>query len=1488
MESKWLGRGALAALVFSVCGSSGLISGCAEERDPINRVQQGALAKSFFLGPNLEDYRDDPEFRTKAFNIDSGANTDSHVGAIGGASAIERVRWEVTENMLFARRSYQESPGADNRGLPRKEVSPGKWEFPTKATGTIVAAFKIQNHFDIRRAYNSATGEEQNVIEENSSDRPWYKREYMRVDWSKNMADSTSGDTSWVFGGGSDVTAIEYSQTDENDEDRPHFEVQSGYFDITNKYQLKPGGGSYGIPECVLVGFFNGTTSFDCTPVEVKARTSFQRLTGDEDFEPFEENKAFRDIVGNWGNAGNNFNREYGGAPITAWDPQYGYTDSNTKTFYSIHNIWAQSHLAAQCTSNADDNKDGIADECEGPSSSAGLHHGSQCDEYIGRCTIPVRDRKVKTNAYWLNVDAPQDLTDPTDASGNKTGDGPIEENTVTWNQIFKVAVAYRREVECRRTNDGSRDDCHAEFFAGTGPDSKQMVKFGGWGLDTPTEQEVDKNPDTGKDTPIIATCHNPVRSYDLPSCGKPGEVIRLGDIRKNYAIYWPYASRAPYGGVASIAGDPVTGEMLGVTATIMMRSATIAAAQQRDIIALANGDLKVDDLIQGVQAANYAKHVKDGKVVDGMTQAATPAELAQAVKNIDHRAIQLAVGNNPDQLNKMSPIDAQINAMNLRIKESPTGEHIAKENARLQELMKGVQNTEYKTQLANRGLYRIVAESQDKSSAVYNAIKTFADQDPERMQDILDQYQANLGAKGVCFADGLQNAGAGSIYQASLAPYFKKLYGDLDPIERGVKVYQDLLRESIKGIAFHEIGHSLGLRHNFGSSWDALNYTPQYWQLRTNEGKSTKECTEPRQGGADNCMGPRYMDPLTDDEEGLAGEPRPGIEYFANTSTMEYQIERFGETVGAGLYDVHAMKTLYGRVLETFDSSQVPYDEAQLFAVKMLSQGIAKDLILDTTKGYGLHYTRGAMKAKVFDQKRDCRPATDEEIATAKWRIVHGEICSPSPKNHLAYEDMKSDPISFKLKGLGTIPIGADGVRWKGLDYPLDLADKQRQPVIRWQYRYAEDYSRGGYIHGKMFDSGADVYEITMNVIRSFDAKYPWSYFRRQNKEFAWWSLPAGISNNTYARMRAYHWSTTTDIGRSQPATLEDDNQNRPSVMASREMFKFLQRSLLHPEPGAYGYGEDSIRRTSTRAGAQPIMDVLSDSEAKEVGSVIGTLGIIDGRYVGIDFDNGLGGSWDYQRYPGHAGFDEEKALAFRELVDSRPTLSTISRDNTLDGRDPYISFRTDTPEALDRLIGGILSEDWETVAPSLAEDGVSIKTLDILNPDPSAITRNDRPIVFPNMGYSNQLATGIYTLIYSRFSTDMVMAQKMRIKADGDAGPTIANPIGFRDPITGIRYVAQSYGTETIPGRGAVEKGIASRMIQRANELGERAWAVESTSGTGEHTWTMSNGGPSVIDDAAAKEARRYIGLLDAMRQVGNVYGNGPLGGGGGGGGE
>ena len=46
------------------------------------------------------------------------------------------------------------------------------------------ALYALESHFDVRHSFNPTTGEELNVVEENSTDRPWSLRQYMRVDWS--------------------------------------------------------------------------------------------------------------------------------------------------------------------------------------------------------------------------------------------------------------------------------------------------------------------------------------------------------------------------------------------------------------------------------------------------------------------------------------------------------------------------------------------------------------------------------------------------------------------------------------------------------------------------------------------------------------------------------------------------------------------------------------------------------------------------------------------------------------------------------------------------------------------------------------------------------------------------------------------------------------------------------------------------------------------------------------------------------------------------------------------------------------------------------------------------------------------------------------------------------------------------------------------------------------------------------------------------------
>ena len=67
MSSKWTRRMGLVAIAGAIVYGS---VGCAQERDPINRVQSSALSKHFYVGADLSNPTDDPEFYMRNTVID--------------------------------------------------------------------------------------------------------------------------------------------------------------------------------------------------------------------------------------------------------------------------------------------------------------------------------------------------------------------------------------------------------------------------------------------------------------------------------------------------------------------------------------------------------------------------------------------------------------------------------------------------------------------------------------------------------------------------------------------------------------------------------------------------------------------------------------------------------------------------------------------------------------------------------------------------------------------------------------------------------------------------------------------------------------------------------------------------------------------------------------------------------------------------------------------------------------------------------------------------------------------------------------------------------------------------------------------------------------------------------------------------------------------------------------------------------------------------
>src|SRR3954454_3226310 len=122
MQSKWLGRIGLTALVMGVVGSSSGMVGCAAERDPIDRVQLNAIPKDFLVGKNYSDASDDPEFyaRSMVIKVPYGESGSDFLMFTNTINSMSKIKWQIQEDKLVGRVSFERIIDTDNQGTDTK------------------------------------------------------------------------------------------------------------------------------------------------------------------------------------------------------------------------------------------------------------------------------------------------------------------------------------------------------------------------------------------------------------------------------------------------------------------------------------------------------------------------------------------------------------------------------------------------------------------------------------------------------------------------------------------------------------------------------------------------------------------------------------------------------------------------------------------------------------------------------------------------------------------------------------------------------------------------------------------------------------------------------------------------------------------------------------------------------------------------------------------------------------------------------------------------------------------------------------------------------------------------------------------------------------------------------------------------------------------------------------------------------------------------
>lgn len=666
MGSRWSQRVRLASSLSMILAGAGISAGCMEARPAINRVQPDFLDKTQLIPVQYdlltragqtptqltrEALRREPVWAHQITIIDKPATTGEQ--GISWYTSVEKINWEVSEGFLIARLAYDKLNRAENNVAstnPRAGDNDNNIS-QNPRQGEILAVYRIESHFDIRRSYNPQTGEELNVVEENGSDRPWYQRRYMRVDWTQNLVGGYSAMSYAEWEGKVRAEPTPVYINDPTDPNAPvfNYETRNGqantltYFDVTNRMTLHPEEvnlARYGypnIPACVL----DDTGISSCQPADVHFRVSFMRLDSQRDYEAQAIDGLRMDRFGFFEAGRIGYNRD-----------RQDILNTERRHFSHRHNLWQNHHMprsqdaaaselargvlpasteTANCHYDTDCSGMSRTAECVGGSAAtagvcqdrfalcrqdsdcAGQDRGARCDtgaSYFrgdgnGVCLLPYRDRQVRPVTYHLSPNYPERIM-------------PVTRQIVRdWNRAFSDAVGQARRRECiLDPNVPDKASCEAYLaFNVTNREADEVITAQGQPLPAGGAQTTQDgqwawvgchNPVWGTDSSKpgfhtqteVDAAHN--SGWDLESCGPQGTSARLGDLRYSMIASINEYDRQGAWGLANVSGDPETGEIFSARGAVWQTISDLQTNNTIDILRVLNGEVTADQIANG------------------------------------------------------------------------------------------------------------------------------------------------------------------------------------------------------------------------------------------------------------------------------------------------------------------------------------------------------------------------------------------------------------------------------------------------------------------------------------------------------------------------------------------------------------------------------------------------------------------------------------------------------------------------------------------------------------------------------------------------------------------------------------------------------------------------------------------------------------------------------------------------------------------------
>jgi hypothetical protein len=1033
--------------------------GCAAEIGDIDRTEPNLFPKSWFTG----------EWYVRPTVIRTQFNQGQLFEGLEGT--MEKIRWEVQENHLIGWRSYE--------FIPNSEANPG--------SHTPIAIFRIVGHVDKRREYNPANGAETNVIVENTSDRPWWERDYIRVNWSENIAPDLDI-AGWVM----EVSSASLEMTQTADPYEPaQNRITGDYMDIVTRVQMRP----------------DWDSAWDYSLLEVSEadiRWSFRKVSDTTaydpllypDFMPVKVRYRYAQRVGGtYVPCNPGMNRPqcvlYAGAPSSgdsascasaSTTPTPGWADHAT---YLCHpdtaltddcfcnpekvNLWVDSY-----GNLCDSRLEGIIDpeDCMQVTYPVFERFGYfrtlrvpydwereftfDSRIYLANrwniwkksrnedgSLIPYTDREPNPVVYYTNPEFPDDLL-PAAVEVAKNWTRPFNETTALLKGIPVADVPdmfVLRQNSCNinnvRTFAREHDLDHVLAEAMGGPDALALGNLS------------------------RACTALEVATRDWTDADR-FEWQRMGDLRYSF-MHWVHTpQQAGPLGYGPSAADPETGEIINANAYIYGAAVDTYANFAADMVQLLNGEVPPAEFSDGDNVVDEISHGR-ALVNQGLSKRST-RQLMQRVADMDQA--------DPGSYLTRLPSRAEMNRADAR-----SALALADQNGRLkmmEEFARGNLVTEDMLRaFAGPDLYQPGQRPSDE--ALLKANPTTWGRWPDPVNRMGADSTAHFHDHGATTGALDSEARRERFFAEHSIEYGHML---VEPAIYGLalslkgktrdEVVRHVRREVYKGVQIHEVGHTIGLRHNFSGSSDALNFHKEFW-------------TEPE---------------LTEDPASKKWD-------YAYSSIMDYHQRFNSDWAGIGPYDAAAVRFGYGQLLETFDESQGRFfpDSYFDFALSVMDY---KDIPRILGGGN-----------------------VDQEFENAYYKALAGETdvvalppsVTPSIENvyrrkQVPFGDVYADYLRNVFGHYTDAPGG-------GRQYVSASLLLPAHKVVPYQF-CSDLYAWGGNLMCNRYDMGANVQEVVQNAAQMYESYYLFNNFRRDRYQFlggpGYFSV-GGYLNRLYSR---------------------------------------------------------------------------------------------------------------------------------------------------------------------------------------------------------------------------------------------------------------------------------------------------------------------------------------------------------------------------------